>query len=177
MPISFNVKADIKQVTRSLNRWEKRAVPAAANAALNKAAAKVRTTISSDLAKEMGIKVGEVKKQINVRRSNFTTLTAKLIARGRRWNIIRFKAKELKTALKASPWNKARKWKTGFIGNQGRTAFLRLSRKRLDIKPLRGPGMASEFVRDRAVALMQRISGSEFLKNFRHELKRRIARL
>ena len=177
MALSLSVKSNFKQLTKGLNRLERRIIPAAANSAINKAGTKVKTVIARDLSKEMGVKQSEVKKQIQMKKSNFRTLTAKLIARGRRWNLIRFKAKELKKVLVAKPWNRKRKYKTGFIGNRGRTAFIRLSNNRKDIRPLRGPGMASEFVRLRATKIMKSIAESEVLKQFSRELKRRIAKL
>ena len=169
------VKSDIKRLTRGLSTYQRRVIPAAANSALNKAGRKVKTIITRDLSKEMGLKQKDIKNEIKVRKSNFRTLSVLITATGRRLNIIRYKAKQLKKALTAKPWNKKRKWRTGFIGNKGRTAFLRLPNKK--IKALSGPGIASEFIRRRAIKLMKTIGGDEFLKQFSRELKRRIARL
>ena len=175
MSISMAVKSDIKRLTQGLNRLERKAIPAAANSALNKAGRKVKTVITRDLSKEMGLKQKDIKNEIKVKKSNFRTLSVFISATGRRLNIIRYKAKQLKKALTAKPWGKVRKWKTGFIGNKGRTAFLRLPNKK--IKALSGPGIASEFVRDRAIRLMKTIGGDEFLKQFSRELKRRLGHL
>ena len=175
MALSLTVKSNFKQLTKGLNRLERKVIPAAANSALNKSGRKVKTIITRDLSKEMGLKQKDIKDQINVRKSNFRTLSVFITATGRRLNIIRYKAKQLKKALTAKPWGKARRWRTGFIGNKGRIAFLRLPNKK--IKALSGPGIASEFVRDRAIKLMKTIGGDEFLKQFSRELKRRIAKL
>ena len=175
MTLSLSVKSNFKQLTRGLNKVQRSIIPAAANSALNKAGRKVKTIITRDLAKEMGLKQKDIKNKIKVKKSNFRTLSVFISATGRRLNIIRFKAKALKKALTAKPWGKARRWRTGFIGNKGRTAFLRLPNKK--IKALSGPGIASEFVRRRVIKLMKTIGGDEFLKQFSRELKRRIAKL
>ena len=175
MTLSLSVKSNFKQLKKGLNRLESRVIPAAANSALNKSGRKVKTIITRDLSKEMGLKQKDIKDEIKVRKSNFRTLSVLITATGRRLNLIRYKAKQLKKALTAKPWGKVRKWKTGFIGNKGRTAFLRLPNKK--IKALSGPGIASEFVRDRAIRLMKTIGGDEFLKQFSRELKRRLGRL
>lgn len=175
MTLSLSVKSNFKQLKKGLNRLESRVIPAAANSALNKSGRKVKTIITRDLSKEMGLKQKDIKDEIKVRKSNFRTLSVLITATGRRLNLIRYKAKQLKKALTAKPWGKVRKWKTGFIGNKGRTAFLRLPNKK--IKALSGPGIASEFVRDRAIRLMKTIGGDEFLKQFSRELKRRLGHL
>jgi len=169
------VKSNFKQLTRGLSTYQRRVIPAAANSALNKAGRKVKTLITRDLSKEMGLKQKDIKNEIKLRKSNFRTLSVFISATGRRLNIIRYKAKQLKRYLTAKPWGKVRKWRTGFIGNKGRTAFLRLPNKK--IKALSGPGIASEFVRRRAIKLMKTIGGDEFLKQFSRELKRRLGRL
>jgi len=173
--LSMSVKSNFKQLTKGLSRLERKAIPAAVNSALNKSGRKVQTIITRDLSKEMGLKQKDIKNEIKVRKSNFRTLSVLITATGRRLNIIRYKAKQLKKALTAKPWGKARRWRTGFIGNKGRTAFLRLPNKK--IKALSGPGIASEFVRRRAIKLMKTIGSNEFLKQFSRELKRRIAKL
>ena len=175
MTLSVSVKSNFKQLTRGLNRLERKVIPAAANSALNKSGRKVKTLITRNLSKEMGLKQKDIKNEIKVRKSNFRTLSVLITATGRRLNIIRYKAKQLKKALTAKPWGKARKWRTGFIGNKGRTAFIRLQNNK--IKALSGPGIASEFVRRRAIKLMKTIGGDEFLKQFSRELKRRLGRL
>lgn len=103
MAFSLTVKTNFKQLTKGLNRLEHKVIPAAANLAINRAGRKVRTVIARDLSKEMGLKQKDVKNEIKVRKSNFRTLSVLITATGRRLNIIRFKAKELKKALVAIP--------------------------------------------------------------------------
>ena len=109
MAFSLTVKSNFKQLTKGLNRLERKVIPAAANSAINRAGTKVRTVIARDLSKDIGIKQSEIKKQIQLKKSSFRTLTAKLTARGKRWNLIRFKAKELKKVLVAKAMEQEKK--------------------------------------------------------------------
>ena len=107
MALSLSVKSNFKQLTRGLSTYQRRVIPAAANSALNKAGRKVKTIITRDLSKEMGLKQKDIKNEIKVRKSNFRTLSVFISATGRRLNIIRYKAKQLKKALAAKPWGKS----------------------------------------------------------------------
>ena len=156
--ISLSVKTDFKDVQRSLDRLsldlQKRVVPAA----LNKVAAKAKTEMKQQITGEYNLKSAEVNERLRVikaaRSLNQWLAVLDPFAsrkRGRSLNMIHFL--ENKTTLAEAKRRKAggtvnqlhfkikrvggKKLVEGaFIGNKGRTVFVRTSGDRLPIKAL-----------------------------------------
>jgi len=175
MTVALNVKLDIKNATRGLNRWERKLIPSVTRSALNRAGKKVKTEIVRFLSPKTKIKQKDLRSGIRIIRASFTRATVTLIARGRRFNVIRFKARETKKGLVAHPWGIRRIYLTGFIGNNQRTALMRLPSGKL--KGISGPGLSSEFINDQAIRLMEQVGRAAFIKEFNRDLKRRIGNL
>ena len=156
--ISLSVKTDFKDVQRSLDRLsldlQKRVVPAA----LNKVAAKAKTEMKQQITGEYNLKSAEVNERLRVIKAG-RSLNQWLAVldpfasrkRGRSLNMIHFL--ENKTTLAEAKRRKAggtvnqlhfkikrvggKKLVEGaFIGNKGRTVFVRTSGDRLPIKAL-----------------------------------------
>lgn len=156
--ISLSVKTDFKDVQKSLDRLstdlQKRVVPAA----LNKVAAKAKTEMKQQITSEFNLKSAEVNDRLRIIKAGREL--AKWVAvldpfasrkRGRSLNVIHFL--ENKTTLAEAKRRKAggtvnqlhfkikrvggKKLVEGaFIGNKGRTVFVRTSGDRLPIKAL-----------------------------------------
>lgn len=156
--ISLSIKTDFKDVQRSLDRLsldlQKRVVPAA----LNKVAAKAKTEMKQQITSEYNLKSAEVNERLRVIKAG-RSLNQWLAVldpfssrkRGRSLNMIHFL--ENKTTLAEAKRRKAggtvnqlhfkikrvggKKLVEGaFIGNKGRTVFVRTSGDRLPIKAL-----------------------------------------
>lgn len=156
--ISLSIKTDFKDVQRSLDRlsldFQKRVVPAA----LNKVAAKAKTEMKQQITGEYNLKSAEVNERLRVIKAG-RSLNQWLAVldpfasrkRGRSLNMIHFL--ENKTTLAEAKRRKAggtvnqlhfkikrvggKKLVEGaFIGNKGRTVFVRTSGDRLPIKAL-----------------------------------------
>lgn len=156
--ISLSIKTDFKDVQKSLDRlsldFQKRVVPAA----LNKVAAKAKTEMKQQITGEYNLKSAEVNERLRVikagRALNQWLAVLDPFAsrkRGRSLNMIHFL--ENKTTLAEAKRRKAggtvnqlhfkikrvggKKLVEGaFIGNKGRTVFVRTSGDRLPIKAL-----------------------------------------
>lgn len=156
--ISLSIKTDFKDVQKSLDRLsldlQKRVVPAA----LNKVAAKAKTEMKQQITGEYNLKSAEVNERLRVIKAG-RSLNQWLAVldpfasrkRGRSLNMIHFL--ENKTTLAEAKRRKAggtvnqlhfkikrvggKKLVEGaFIGNKGRTVFVRTSGDRLPIKAL-----------------------------------------
>ena len=156
--VSLSVKTDFKDVQKSLDRLstdlQKRVVPAA----LNKVAAKAKTEMKQQITSEYNLKSAEVNERLRVIKAG-RSLNQWLAVldpfasrkRGRSLNMIHFL--ENKTTLAEAKRRKAggtvnqlhfkikrvggKKLVEGaFIGNKGRTVFVRTSGDRLPIKAL-----------------------------------------
>lgn len=156
--ISLSIKTDFKDVQRSLDRLsldlQKRVVPAA----LNKVAAKAKTEMKQQITGEYNLKSAEVNERLRVIKAG-RSLNQWLAVldpfasrkRGRSLNMIHFL--ENKTTLAEAKRRKSggtvnqlhfkikrvggKKLVEGaFIGNKGRTVFVRTSGDRLPIKAL-----------------------------------------
>lgn len=174
--MTLDVQHDLDRVRKELGHV-RNSIPIAMSAALNKTAAGVRTDAGKPLAKLTGLGVNAVKKAIKLRKAGPGHLTAILEARARPLNMIRFmtgaqirawvgskkrprKPLNIGGARKA-PWGKPRKYARGaavFIGNSGRTVFVRESKRRGDIRGMWGPSLPREMVNAeiRAAILMSK---------------------
>lgn len=156
--ISLSVKTDFKDVQKSLDRLstdlQKRVVPAA----LNKVAAKAKTEMKQQITSEFNLKSAEVNDRLRIIKAGREL--AKWVAvldpfasrkRGRSLNVIHFLENKISLAdakrrRKAGTLNQlhfkikrvgGQKLIEGaFIGNKGRTVFVRTSGDRLPIKAL-----------------------------------------
>lgn len=186
----LDVRHDLDRVKKELRHIQK-TIPAAMSAALNKTAAGVRTDAGGPLAKLTGLGVNTVKQAIKLRKASPGQLMAILEARERPLNMIRFMSAGQKRAMasrskkrggkvlkiggaRKAPWGKPREYKPGaaiFIGNSGRTVFVRESKRRGDIHGMWGPSLPREMVRGeiRAATL------SSFRRRWNLEIDRAIA--
>lgn len=156
--IEFSIKADFKGVQRKLDQLSTNLQARVVPAALNKVAAKAKTEMTRQITGEFNIRADDVRSRLRVTRAArrlsqwYATLDPFASARrGRSLNLIRFVEKsvtlaEVRRRQKAGTANQLRfqikknggkQQITGaFIGNKGRTVFVRLGKERLPIKAL-----------------------------------------
>jgi hypothetical protein len=123
--------------------------------ALNHEGDKGRTQVKRALVKQTGIKYGAVDKAMAPIRATPATLTYTLKARGDETNIAWFGGVQRRKGVSAAPWNKRRIFVRSFIVPRFGRAFIRTSKNRLPIRPLYGPNLARELVKDSSVAAWQ----------------------
>ena len=144
---------------------------AALSRALNHEGDKGRTQVKRVLVKQTGIKYSAVNKAMATVRSTPATLTYTLKARGDETNIAWFGGVQRRKGVSAAPWNKRRIFARSFIVPRFGRAFIRTSKKRLPIRPLYGPNLARELVKDSSAAAWQ--SGvANIVARVGHELGR-----
>jgi hypothetical protein len=123
--------------------------------ALNHEGDKGRTQVKRTLVKQTGIKYGAINKAVATVRSTPATLTYTLKARGDETNIAWFGGVQRRKGVSAAPWNKRRIFARSFIVPRFGRAFIRTSKSRLPIRPLYGPNLARELVKDSSAAAWQ----------------------
>ena len=123
--------------------------------ALNHEGDKGRTHAKRALVKQTGIKYGAVDKAMATVRATPATLTYTLKARGDETNIAWFGGLKRRKGVSAAPWNKRRIFARSFIVPRFGRALIRTSKKRLPIRPLYGPNLARELVKDSSAAAWQ----------------------
>jgi hypothetical protein len=190
MPVSINVKAEVKGARKYLKGVQKKVIPRATNAALNKAIRKTKTEVRRHISKETGIKPQKkVNQALDIVKSNFRTLTARLIPQSLGLNLIEFvtPAKRVvgafrkKAGVVAKAWNERKVYRNTFIGkgrNSGKPlVYSRTSEKPYPIEAKSGPSIPREFVKKKAEQIMDRVANAAFVKEFRRELKFRLSKL
>jgi hypothetical protein len=123
--------------------------------ALNHEGNKGRTQVKRALVKQTGIKYGAVNKAMATIRATPATLTYTLKARGDETNIAWFGGVQRRKGVSAAPWHKRRIFRHSFIVPRFSRAFIRTSKSRLPIRPLYGPNLARELVKDSSAAAWQ----------------------
>ena len=123
--------------------------------ALNHEGDKGRTQVKRVLVRQTGVKYGAVEKAMATIRATPATLTYTLKARGDETNIAWFGGLQRRKGVSAAPWNKRRIFVRSFIVPRFERAFIRTSKKRLPIRPLYGPNLARELVKDSSAAAWQ----------------------
>jgi hypothetical protein len=123
--------------------------------ALNHEGDKGRTQVKRALVKQTGIKYGAVDKAMATVRATPATLTYTLKARGDETNIAWFGGVQRRKGVSAAPWHKRRIFKHSFIVPRFERSFIRTSKNRLPIRPLYGPNIARELVKDSSAAAWQ----------------------
>lgn len=178
MAISFHLvgRGDFK---RALDKLEREVFPTANYRALNRAASRMRTETVRSLAKFMGLKQKDIRERMTLRKASRQKQNAILRYRGRPFNLIRFKARQLKSGVKAKPWGKWRTWKHAFIANVNGVEFVAIRRRRgpgrvgrLPMDSLHGPGIARTANEDHIAAVredvMRTVYPAELEKHLTH---------
>lgn len=112
---------------------------------------------------------------MTVVRATSATLTYTLKARGDETNIAWFGGVQRKKGVSVAPWNKRRIFRHAFIVSKFGRAFTRTSKKRLPIRPLYGPNLARELVKDSSAAAWQ-TGVAHIVARVGHEIGRMLPR-
>lgn len=172
---------DLKE---KLTLLELQAFPRAASKALNRTATTVRAEQSRIMAKQMGLRVGDVKKRISIQKATPGRLTVRLNYRGKPLNLIHFKATQLKAGVKASPWGERQLFRGTFIVRIGGNELVmkRAVRggkrvPRLPIQAVFGPGIAKQAREPAVVRAREETVERVLVDRLRSNLKFEVDRL
>lgn len=142
--INIDIRTQMRAIERSLDALKSSARERVVAAALNKVAEKAKVELRRQITAEFAIKAGDVRSQVRIKKASAkgSQLWAEIEAfprnRGKRSrNVILFGAKQTKLGvtvqIKKSGGRKL--IRHAFIGNQGRTVFVREGKSRLPINP------------------------------------------
>ena len=122
-----------------------------------------------------GSSTGRSTRAIATIRATPATLTYTLKARGDETNIAWFGGVQRRKGVSAAPWNKRRIFARSFIVPRFGRAFIRTSKNRLPVRPVYGPNLARELVKDSsATAWQSRVAN--IVARVGHELSRMLPR-
>lgn len=127
--------------------------------ALNDAGDKGRTQVRRALVKQTGMKYGWVIRGMKTRRASANSLAYTISESGDETNLREFGAKWLRPGVRAYPWGHSRIFTGSFlVPSRGNKVFVRQGAKRLPIKPLYGPNLGREVVKDQSREAFERIA-------------------
>lgn len=196
--IGLNIKSDIDKIAKRFGDLGRDMKTKAIAPALNKTVAKGRTEMARAITSEFAIKAADVRPRLNVRRASNRGggLVAVLEAfasgrKGRSLNLIRFMERKVSLAEARRRGRKGtlkqlgfqikksggmKQIKSAFIGNNGRTVFVREGDSRLPIKALQTIDVPQMFntrrINARVVKRIQKEFPIEFERAMRWMLER-----
>lgn len=186
----LSVESDIKKATRFLVGFEKE-IDKQASRALNKAASKVRTKATRQIAKETGIKPQKkIRDRILIAKANRNRLVSSVIAKALAENLIEFvvPSKRNTTAFRKQigVQHKAYKRKQfadgAFIGsgkNSGKMMVFKRQGPGRDskLKSVYGPNIKSSFIEKRVNKLLRTVGQEAFVVEFNRLLDLSVRKL
>ncbi len=145
--VTLSIKADFGDVERRLKALQEDVRSKALASAVNKTLAIAQTAMNRGIRAEFNLTAAKVREKLAIKRARFARgsfeIEGVLFSRGRDGkrraiNLINFGARATKGGLsvKIKREGGRKVVKGGFIGNKGRTAFIRTGKKRLPIKAL-----------------------------------------
>lgn len=146
----IRVTTNGREVAKALRLIPRKVVDQAAAAALNRTLKNVQRFALKQAAKDMGVTTTRLSKGRSVGsgsvgavygdKASRAKLQATLTGLGRPFNLIRFGGRQTKKGVSHKAWGRRQVAKGAFIGNSGRTAFIR--RRNGKIRGAWGPGLA-----------------------------------
>ena len=179
--LNFNLTAALRQMNVTLTRG----VSTAAARAINRTLTSERAALGSDVAKNMGIKVGTAKDAMTIEKAITSNLAGRLIAKGKRIPRIEFDARGPEP-LRGRGQGVSYRGENGrirvsnaFIATVGtgghRGVFVRKTTKRLPIRELFGPSIAHVF--EKLVPNGEARRNDVLVKNLEHEIEFALSRV
>jgi hypothetical protein len=121
--MQVSISSNIKEVQRSLSRFEKKAMPKAVTRSINEVARKVFTQAKREVANEMGIVQKHIKSSFWLRRATTKRQIAEVITKGQPIKLIAFKnTRALKLGVKSKAYGESKFYKGAFITTVGKGA-------------------------------------------------------
>ncbi len=186
--IVLNMRTNFPDVMAQLDRVADEIGNRAVVRALVDTITQGKTEMARDISKEFRINVGTAKDRLSITRASSTggtyrfqaSLEATTPGKGRSMNVIAFvgalpkRTKKGKLAQIKFKIKRDGGWKTipgAFIGNQGRTMFIRVGKGRLPIKPINTIDIPQMFNTRRINEVVQSVMLARFEANIERELR------
>lgn len=191
--MKINLTHNFPEITKQLNELHADVAAKAMASAMNKTVAQAKTAMSSEIRNVFNISAAKVGEALTVNKASAAGGTLRLEAslespskRGRSLNLINFMEKKVtlaqaKKRTKAGTLNQLhvqikkaggkKALRTAFIGNKGRTIFVRTGKERLPIKALQTIDVAGMFNTKRINAKVLEMIETKFPKVFENEAK------
>jgi len=137
----------LKQVQRVLRDIPK-ALPKVMSRGLNRTATSARTQISRSLAKEIGLKIKDVRGKLSLQRATYSNWRSAVGVSSKRFGLIKFRARQTKKGVTYKKGRKRILFRHAFIATMKtghRGVFLRKGPARLPIQELKGPSLAQVY--------------------------------
>lgn len=178
------IKIELKRrdISKALRRFGDRAKPGIVRA-LNRGAVTARTYMARAVAKDLGLKIGDVNAAMQIKEANQQNLRAVVLSTGTQISLMKFRArgpipsrgKGRGVTAKLPPPGKGQ-YPRAFIAtvrrgqtNENLGVFERKGKARLPIKKLHGPSIAHVFAKYQEAGLK---AGEEsVVKNLKHEFE------
>lgn len=183
----ISIKTNFPEVARALDKLSGDIGNRAMVRAMNKTIDQGKTEMSRGISKEFRISVGAAKERLSVTRASAkkgnlrfeATLEATRRGKGRSMNLIAFKTVDARRTKKGMTQIKfqvkrggGRKSITGaFIGNKGRTMFIRTGKSRLPIAAVNTIDVPQMFNTRRINDVVRQAMLTRFQANFDRELR------
>jgi hypothetical protein len=143
---------------------------------LNHEGDKGRTQVKRALVRQTGIKYGQINSAVKTIRASAASLTYTLEAKGDETNISLFGARQGKRGVSAAPWGKRRVFRSTFVvAGYGSRTFKRTGKARFPIKPVYGPNIARELLKDETAATFK-AGSANIADRIAHEIARVLRR-
>lgn len=171
--IKFSVQGDIASARRQF-RGKEMQINLAAARAINRAMTSVRSVATKEIAKKTGITPQRaIRDRLHIRKATPKYLIGEVGIERYTPNLARFAARQTKRGVSATAWGKRRVYPRTFLGNQGRTVFKRIGKRRLPIRAVWGPKMHAAFVEREVRRAMDAVARERFVAEFRREVRLR----
>jgi hypothetical protein len=140
--------------------------------ALNAEGDKGRTQVKKALVRQTGIKYGLINKAVETVRATPVSLEYVLKATGDETNLNLFNARQGKRGVSAAPWGRRQMFKHAFmVPAYGNRVYVRTTDDRGPLKPLFGPNIARELVKDETADTFRKGSAG-IATRIAHEISR-----
>lgn len=190
MVLEVNVKGDVKEAVRFLNRVQRKHVPQAVASALNRTMISVRAASTKEIRRNVSLLSREIKSEMTIRKASKVKQFTRLIAKARDLPLTKFKPKEkqlkrvnifgapLKSvSVKTSPKRRRKVIKRGFFA-YGRSSIVQRAKGavRGPLKKLFGPAIDYRFDAPTTRRIMADRALEQFPKNFENQIQRILRR-
>jgi len=181
---------DLKGLSKRISQIHDKVVLAATNAAINKAADKIKTKAAKEISNKTGIKpLLKIRKALTIKRSRINTLTATITARSIQNNLIQYvgtsktklKAFRKEKGVTATAWGRTKLYKGTFVVRGKSSGKLIVVSRRKGAsrgsgwsKSIYGPSVPRAFSEQHINSTLIKHGHEEFNKEFERQVKWRM---
>lgn len=176
--VQVSISHNFPEVQRQLDQLQKDIAGKALVSAVNKTIAQAKTAMSREIRSEFNLPASKVNDALRIVRANYRAgmflVQATLESpakRGRSLNLANFDARQTAKGVtfKVKKGGGRKLIPGAFIGNDGRTVFIRVGKPRLPIKPLQTIDVAQMFNTKRINSRVVETMKAKFPAVFAHE--------